>query len=416
VAEGDGLSGMPPDRDGLRRVLLVASVIVALAAASVVGAWALFFRDDVDTPADADTPSYEHAQATAPETSTQQSGSVASGSVDVSASASVTEPGAPEGGTESSVVVPPASQPVVGRRAYVAYRLNDNIVVAGEDGSSPKVVAKSPSGVFALSPDARSLAYVDYSAGKLVLADTTSTRIVTVGPAAQVTPVWSPDSKTVFYVRDAKEHRQDVWQVARTGKGAARMGSGSRPAVSPDGSVVALAAGATTSSGPTELPLLRGGKPWRTLKAPGSVTDVVLASDRAFVAVAPGEDPDSGEQVEGIWALPFDTAVRPVRLVAPGAIADRASFGMLSLSPDGQRLAYVRAGDDGYARMSVVKTAGGEPYAVSTRRDCYPVGWTTDSSAIFFIEGNGWQGEPTALVRLKASGSGRTVIVSGASL
>jgi protease II len=115
-----------------------------------------------------------------------------------------------------------------------------------------------------------------------------------------------------------------------------------------------------------------------------------------------------------VWVLPFDPQSKPLRLVGPGAAEDHTGFGMLSLSPDETRLAYARTGDDGYSRMSVVKSMGGESYAVSTRRDCYPLGWAADSSAVFYIEGNAWQGESTALMKMNASGSGRTVLVSGA--
>lgn len=416
MAEGDGLSGMPPDRDGIRRALLVGSIVVAVLAAGAVGVWALWFRGGDDADDDARKPSFERAQPTSATASADATGLPAGSTEETSktspdASGSVPATDRPPGHPVPSVT--PAKP--VARAPYVAYRLGGRIFVARENGASSKPVATSVSGVFALSPDARTLAVVDYTTGGLRLVDVAKATSVTVGPATQVTPVWSPDSKRLLFVHESPGHRQDVYQVSRAGTtGVILLGVASRAAFSPDGRVIALAASTIASPfGPSEIVLLRDAKLWRRLMAPGPVTDVALGADRAYVAVAKGMDAD-GEQTEGIWALAFDPKAKPVRLVWPEAADDRGVLGMLCLSPDTVHLAYARAGDDGYARMGIIATSGGVPVLVSARKDTYPMGWSADSSVAFFIEGNGWQGEPTALERIRPDGTRKVVLVAGA--
>ncbi|MDP2400994.1 MAG: hypothetical protein Q8M66_03365, partial [Actinomycetota bacterium] len=102
------------------------------------------------------------------------------------------------------------------------------------------------------------------------------------------------------------------------------------------------------------------------------------------------------------------------RLVGPPATQRPFAYGHLTLSPNAEYLLFAEVGDDGYSRAFVAPVTGGSVRALTVRRDTYPVGWSADGSRIFFIEGNAFQGESTALMSVRPDGTGRRVIVEGA--
>ena len=103
------------------------------------------------------------------------------------------------------------------------------------------------------------------------------------------------------------------------------------------------------------------------------------------------------------------------RLVASGSAGALAStFGELMLSPDGSTLVYAADGDDGYSRIWYVPSGGGTPHEISGRRDGYVLRWSADSKGIYFIEGNDFQGQRTALYYTDLSNRNRRLLVSGA--
>jgi hypothetical protein len=105
----------------------------------------------------------------------------------------------------------------------------------------------------------------------------------------------------------------------------------------------------------------------------------------------------------------------PRQVVAPeSSSAKAATFGTLMLSPDATRLLYTAESDDGFSRMWIGPAAGGKALSLSPRRDAYPMQWTADGGGILFIEGNAFQGEETALWRVRPDGTRRVMIVSGA--
>ena len=73
-------------------------------------------------------------------------------------------------------------------------------------------------------------------------------------------------------------------------------------------------------------------------------------------------------------------------------------------------------GDDGYSRFSVMPAKGGTPVKLWLRRDNYFLQWSADSSWLYLIEGNAFQGESTSLYRVGRTGQGRRLLVQGASL
>ncbi len=386
------------------RRVIAALAMAGLAIVVGVGAtWALTHRPATDTAATFEPPGIEPAQPTTPSpTPDATTTPVPTDTIEPTQTATF-EPST----TPSPTGTVPAASRV--RAPYVTYRRAGVLYLSREDGSGAIPVVTSASGVFALSPDARSLAYVDSARRLLVIVDLSKQATLTVGPARQVTPVWSPDSAWLLGVRDVSGGAgTEVFRVSRATGKAEPLGPGSKAAVSPDGSVIALI---PTAAGEVSdvLELIRGGRPFKTLRAPAPIVDVVLGNGQAFVATSRA---GSDAAAEGVWSLTFGDQRR--LLVGAQGSHQRGDFGMLTLAPDGTRLAFARTGDDGYSRMALVRTTGGIPIPVSQRRDAYPLGWTADSSAVFAIEGNSWQGEQTALVRVAPDGHREAVIVSGA--
>lgn len=278
----------------------------------------------------------------------------------------------------------------------VAYRRNGMLCVAAEDGSAARELAPSADGVFALAPDGSSIAVVDAGSATLLIIDVASGAQVSVGPAAQDTPSWAPDSTWLVYTAPGPA----VMRVARSGTGGAQLFAGSLPNVSVvDATVVAAAA-----SG--EMAVWRNGS-LTLLPAAGAITG--LATDGTTVWCGSL----SAEGGASLCAGTIGGSDRRVVVASPQSTR-AVTFSDLLLSTDGGQLVFSEQGDDGYSRMFAVPAAGGEAVALSVRRDCYPLRWTVDGTAVLFIEGNSFQGEPTSLMRSSATGMARRLLVSGA--
>ena len=167
-----------------------------------------------------------------------------------------------EGGVGAVTAVP-------ARGALVAYRREGKLCVSAEDGSGERALADSLAGVYTLSPDGGTIAYVE-GGGGLSLVDVASGAAVTVGPATQDPPSWAPDSSWLVYTAPGPV----VMLVPRSGHGAIQLFAGSMPVVSvADGIVVAAA----ESGG---IAVWRGGA-LSVVPTPGTVTG--LATDGASV-------------------------------------------------------------------------------------------------------------------------------------
>ncbi|MDO8848781.1 MAG: hypothetical protein Q7W51_10395 [Coriobacteriia bacterium] len=295
-----------------------------------------------------------------------------------------------EGGAGAVTAVP-------ARGAIVAYRRAGKLCVSAEDGSGERALADSLAGVYTLSPDGGTIAYVE-GGGGLSLVDVASGAAVTVGPATQDPPSWAPDSSWLVYTAPGPV----VMLVPRSGHGAIQLFAGSMPVVSvADGAVV----GAAESGG---IAVWRGGS-LSVVPAPGTVTG--LATDGASVwcgslaadgsaSLCTGAMNGTGKRV--VVAAPESTRV--------------VTFSDLLLSPDGSQLVFAEQGDDGYSRMFAVPAGGGNATELSVRRDCYPLRWTADGASVLFVEGNAFQGEPTALMRVTPSGASRRLLVDGGGM
>ncbi len=264
-------------------------------------------------------------------------------------------------------------------------------------------LAKSSEGVFRfVRPDSRTLAYVD--AARRARARRCRVRTpVTVGPAALDRPVWPTGSGWCAYTGAGTQ--AGVRRVSRDGSGASTLFAGESPTVSRDGSVIAGIR--ISADGSTSLVILRSGRA-TTVPVTGFALDIAVTPSRVFYAVAADDLADA--------------EIRSADLSGGGTIVlrsgtqagARSSFQELCVSPDGLRLAFAEAGDDGYSRLFAMNVGDGSAFVpLSVRRDDYPLCWGCDGR-LYFIEGNAWQGEATSLMAVGPDGTGRTTVLKDA--
>lgn len=304
------------------------------------------------------------------------------------------QPDVEEPGAGGPVVAPPPAAP--GYVPLVSYRRDGWLCVAAEDGTGERRVVASAAGVQTLAPDGSVLAFVDSGSGALAIADVASGAVVAVGPALQDPPSWSPDSGWLAYTAPGPK----VMRVTRFGTSTTEAFAGSMPSVSVrDAAVVGLA-----PSG--EVVVWRAGS---VTKVRGSGTVTGLATDGATIyygAMAAGG-------AVSLRAMGTDGGGDRTLVASPDS-ARAVTFGELMLAPDASRLVFAERSDDGFSMMFSVPVAGGSATTLCVRRDCYPLRWTADSGSVLFIEGNSFQGDPTALMRVAPSGTSRRLLVNGA--
>lgn len=381
--------GMPPWLKGF-------VVGAALGVALLVGVFIVMSGEREPGGPEGDGPALDPA---VPGTSAPVPGSVPSGSADVTG-------GPSRSGTSSAA--PP--EPVEGvAPAGLAFRLGKTLYVARADGSSPVPVGRYPEGPYALSPDGRTLAVV--AEGTLLLIEVSGGRVAEVGPAAGTgalmgeCPTWEPDSSHLLYSRRTPSG-SEVRRVRRDGAGDARLTEGGSPSVSPDGRVVAVVR-STRADGDGYAVAVDRGRFRAVGVGEGVVTAVAAGDDAVWFGVLDGEGASS------IHRARLD-GTRERRLSGSPPGLPRAAWGTLRPSPDESRLAAVATGDDQVSRIHVIDTASGAVVPVSARRDAYFKGWSSDGRHLYAIEGNAYQGEPTALVRIGLDGSTRRTLVTGA--
>lgn len=315
-----------------------------------------------------------------------------------SAPEAVSGPASPSAG--ATVTTPSGT-----RAPRIAFRLGATLYIAAEDGSGPVPVAKAAEGPFALSADGSTLAYI--SGGTLRLVDIASAKAIEAGPAIEARPAWSADSKSVYAVRTAGTG-SEVFRVSARGGKVTRIASGGSVAVARDGDVVAIGPEDSASGNAAKQVLVvRKGRSPVAVPAPGAVTGVGVSSTRIFV----GTIDDSGSV--STWSMGIDGSAREA-LAVPAASDKPAPVQVLMVSPDGRWLVSSATGDDGYSRTITQRLGGTQSAPISLRRDTYPESFSADGKWLYFIEGNAWQGEQTALKRCRLDGMGRVLVVSGA--
>jgi len=149
------------------------------------------------------------------------------------------------------------------------------------------------------------------------------------------------------------------------------------------------------------------GSTLRPIQVTGGLPTVVAASkDRVFVGLA------AGDRGSAIVSLKPDGRDQK-QVAGPVSGAMPAMWYSLLVSPDGKFLAATAQGDDGYSRAYLAPTSGGDLTGLTQRRDTRAHAWNAKGDRLFFIEGNSFQGEQTALFSVKRDGSARRMIVTG---
>jgi len=282
----------------------------------------------------------------------------------------------------------------------VAYRRDGWVCVAGADGADERRVAESDSGAFALSPDGGTLAVIDDGSGQLVLVDVDSGDQVSVGPAIDDPPAWAPHSRWLVYTASGSH----VMRIDRSGAAATLLMAGTMPAVSPDGRTVVAVIDAVRRG---EIVVWQDGDTRRYITSV-PISGVCCTDERVYY----GAGPDASGAVS-LRSMRLDgrgdrAELTRARSARPVAYAD------LLRSPDGSWVCFAERGDDGYSRAFALPAGGGRLVELSGRRDCYPLMWSRDGSAVYLIEGNAMQGEPTWLVSVTpGDGLRRTLVDLG---
>ena len=191
----------------------------------------------------------------------------------------------------------------------------------------------------ALSPDGRKVAFA--ARGEIFAAsakDGGDAARVTMTPAPEAQPAWSPDSRRIVYSSERNGPARLVSYDFGAGKETPITTDGGgdhAPRFSPDGKSIAF---------------VRGGRELRVLD------------------VASGKD----------------------RVLAKGIIADPIQVGRpIAWSPDGRWIAFFTAGTRGFTNVSIVAAAGGEPRQVSflANSNASSVSWSPDGTFLLFDTG-----------------------------
>jgi hypothetical protein len=376
---------------------LAIGIGAAVAAVVVISAFALVWRMTAPRrAAEQAPPPIEEAEST---TESAEPSQTAIAALPTSSSA---EP------TRSTTSTTPATSPAtpVTSGALIAYRLGPNLYVADENGKNPNAVALAPSGDFTLSPDGRTIAVVDGDSKQLVFLDIGTRTLVESGIVSGGRPVWMPDSSGVLLPTMADVNGATrIQRFSRQGGSPIAVAMGGIAAVSPDAGTTVVGPGPASSGDETSrIAIIRAGKT-TVVKAPGLVTAVACSNEKVYVGTM-------GDQGAGVWTVPV-TGGKPSPFLP---VAQGSPYVMLGLSPDAASLAFATGGDDGYSRVSVIPSQGGTPVKLWVRRDDYLLQWSADSTWVYLIEGNAFQGESTSLYRVGRNGHGRRLLVQDAGL
>jgi TolB protein len=160
---------------------------------------------------------------------------------------------------------------------------------------------------------------------------------LTDAPGMALKPSCSPDGRWVFYHLTVGSLRT-IWKVALDGGAPVRLTdvNSARPAVSPDGRLVACEYGEAKPDSQIKLAVIpaEGGPPVRLVEAPAAVKSVVFRwspDGRRIVYI------DSRDRVSNLWEQPLDGG-------QPTQLTDFKTDQVFQFdwSRDGKRLALAR--------------------------------------------------------------------------
>jgi hypothetical protein len=301
-----------------------------------------------------------------------------------------------------------------GRAPFIAYRKSGAVWVSGEHGSDPRSVLGVASGPFALSPNGLSLAVADSVASSLTVVDLVSGSAARIGRAADVRPVWAPNSAWFMYSRlPLTGDRAQIVRVNADGTGETVLGRGQAFGVGPDSKTIVLATGIGAGKGP--LLVIDAAGAQREIGKSLAIDSVAPANHGVYYAVTAGVNSAGNATSPYIGYIRYDGTSR--RRFVDGPVSSQAAqLSDLMLSPDGRYLAYEESGDDGYSRIYLAKTAGGKLKLLSPRRDDYLLGWSADGREVIFAEGNTLNDEATKIMAVRVDGTLRRIVAAGGSL
>lgn len=289
----------------------------------------------------------------------------------------------------------------------IAYRKEGVLYVSNDDGSEPQEIATSERGAFALSPDGATLAWVDGASGMLHLSRVGGGDIE-VTRTEDIAPAWAPDSKWLAYTASS-DVGSEVFKILADGSGRQKISQGHTPRISGDGQTIALIA-SDVPGVPGDVNVESAAGASLGSIAGAMAIEAVPVGDRVVYAVGGEQD------AEEIRIAAYDGS-NPETLVGAAKIGVPVVFADLIASPDGKLLQYAATGDDHYSRTFVVELTGEPtPFALSIRRDTYPLRWGSGDARLFIVEGNAFQGEKTTIIGVGADGLGRAVVVEGGGL
>jgi Tol biopolymer transport system component len=392
-----------PDDAAHRRVWLIVGVLSIVVILVAVGAFAVLATRTPGNKPPAYTPAEEtSADASSLATSASVLASGTSGSTATSGTASSTT-GA-NSGTQPKQIV---------RAALVAYRKDDRIWVAKEDGTGAKAIANSHAGAFALSPDGRTLALAggpNPATDHCVLIDVATAAQAQL-PLAVDLPTWAPDSSWLAYTAGSPDVGYSIRRVDRNGShDALLVGSGAQPEISADGKRIAYTGHiAANASDPLHVVDISARKTYTVPSAQGAL-HYAWSSTGVLYFVKDSMGITAG------WLGSANAAMTKSSVVASLPTGTNVVPGQLFPSPDGAKILFAMVGDDGYSAMYVADVAGKKITLLSTRRDAYPVQWLLNGSGLLYVEGNAIQKETPALTRVDADGTHKKVLVTGVRL
>jgi len=184
------------------------------------------------------------------------------------------------------------------------------------------------------------------------------------------------------------------------------------PAISPDGKWVAYLSDAR---GPTDVwvKFVAGGEPANLTASMGleiqvrsAIGGLEISSDGNSIAVQARE--------RGSTAPTFDTWLIPAPLGGPPRKFVETA-GALRWSPDGRRIVYVRPGETRGDAIVVADANGGNPRDLVSARGGWHThwpAWSADGEFVYFSQTIAtWNGEPSEIFRVPASGGEPQVVV-----
>jgi dipeptidyl aminopeptidase/acylaminoacyl peptidase len=155
--------------------------------------------------------------------------------------------------------------------------------------------------------------------------------------------VWTPDGKTIIYVRGGAANRQgevpnptsdpagaeqSVWRIAASGADPVRIGQGNSPRVSPRGDGLAFVSRGQIFWAPLDA----SKEPSQLVRARGSAGSLRFSPDGARLAFVSNRGTHS-------FIAVYDMAAKSLKFVAPTIDSDESPV----WSPSGNHLAFIRA-------------------------------------------------------------------------